>query len=499
MVDAAKLAARGNSHTGLRLIAVNDAAADAGLYPGKALADARALEPGLHAIDADPVGDSRALAGLADWCGRYSPWTAATGLEGDGSGGIWIDISGCAHLFGSEAALLADLTGRLTRLGYGARVGVADTPGAAWAVARYGRGSRDVHIVPPGEQEAALHGLPIAGLRLPSALIGDLDRLGLRQIGDLLALPRGGLAARFGSVLTQRMDQALGRITEPISPRQPQPSLRVRMNFAEPVGRPEDIAAAAQQLLDALMGKLDELGRGVRRLVLTLNRSDGRVDNIEIRANRASRDAVHLWRLLEEKLARMPENTSADNLVDLLVLGVLRSEPLAARQTKLAGGHSGDSVQAPRTAAAGLVDRLSNRLGGDRVVQFQARESHLPERAQVALPALTGSLATAYPAPERPRPPRLLPRPEPVTAVAPVPDDPPVMFGWRGRRYRVARADGPERLAAEWWRATAPLGEETRDYYRVEDETGQRFWLYRAGLYQSDSAPPQWFLHGFFA
>jgi len=492
VVNVAKLAARGRSHTGLRLIAVNDAAASAGLYPGKSLADARALEPGLHAIDADPVGDSRALAGLADWCGRYSPWTAATGLEGDGSGGIWIDISGCAHLFGDEAALLADLRGRLARLGYSARVGVADTPGAAWAVARYGHRAN----VPADGQEAALRGLPIAGLRLPGALIGDLDRLGLRQIGDLLALPRGGLAARFGSVLTQRLDQALGRVTEPISPRQPQPSLRVRMNFADPVGRPEDIAAAAQQLLDVLMKKLDELGRGVRRLMLTLNRSDGRVDTLEIRANRASRDAVHLWRLLEEKLARMPEDTSEDNLVDLLILGVLRSEPLAARQTKLAGGHRGD---APQTAAAGLVDRLSNRLGGDRVVQFQARESHLPERAQLAIPALTGSLTTAHPAPERPRPPRLLPRPEPISAVAPVPDDPPVMFNWRGRRYRVARADGPERLAAEWWRATAPLGEETRDYYQVEDDSGQRFWLYRAGPYEADSAPPQWFLHGFFA
>ncbi len=500
VVDSAKLAVRGSSHAGLRLIAVNNAAARAGLFPGKNLADARALEPGLYAVDADPVGDARALSGLADWCGRYSPWTAAAGLESDGSGGIWIDISGCAHLFGDESALLDDLAGQLARLGYSARFGVADTPGAAWAVARYGHGDRgDQIIVPAGGQEAALRGLPIAGLRLPAVIVGDFERLGLRRIGDLLALPRGGLAARFGAVLPQRLDQALGRIAEPISPRQPQPSLRVRMNFAEPVGRPEDIAAAAKQLLDVLMEKLDELGRGVRRLVLTLNRSDGQADNIEIRTNRASRDAGHLWRLLYEKLDRMQEDTSADNLVDLLILGVLRSEPIAARQTKLTGGHSGDPHESPRAAIAGLVDRVTNRLGGDRVLQFQARESHLPERAQMAIPALTGPLASAHPAPERPRPPRLLWRPEPVTAVAPVPDDPPVLFRWRGRSYRVARADGPERLETEWWRATAPLGEETRDYYRVEDESGQRFWLYRAGLYQSTAAPPKWFLHGFFA
>ena len=509
VVDSAKLAARKSSHTGLRLIAVNDAAARAGLYPGKNLADARALEPHLHAIDADPMGDSRALSGLADWCGRYSPWTAAAGLEGDGSGGIWIDISGCAHLFGDEAALLGDLVGQLARLGYAARVGVADTPGTAWAVARYGHGDSDGKIiVPAGAQEVAIRGLPIAGLRLPAAIVGDLDRLGLRRIGDLLALPRGGLAARFGAVLTQRLDQALGRIAEPISPRQPQPSLRVRMNFAEPIGRPEDIAAAAKQLLAVLMKKLDELGRGVRRLVLTLNRSDGQADIIEIRTNRASRDVGHLWRLLNEKLDRMPEDTSADNLVDLLILGVLRSEPIAARQTKLAGGHSATSAtsatgvnESTQAAIASLVDRLSNRLGGDRVVQFRARESHLPERAQMAIPALTGSLTTAHPPRPRPRPrpPRLLWRPEPVTAVAPVPDDPPVLFCWRGRSYRVARADGPERLETEWWRATAPLGEEARDYYRVEDEAGQRFWLYRAGHYQSATAPPQWFLHGFFA
>ncbi|MHA1571580.1 MAG: Y-family DNA polymerase, partial [Alphaproteobacteria bacterium] len=241
------IAAQGSGHTGLRLIAVNDAAADAGLYPGKNLADARALEPGLHAVEADPVGDARALSGLADWCGRYSPWTAASGLESDGSGGIWIDISGCAHLFGDEATLLGDLVGQLARLGYAARVSVADTAGTAWAVARYGHGDSNRQIiVPAGEQEAAIRDLPIAGLRLPAAIVGDIDRLGLRRIGDLLALPRHGLAARFGAVLPQRLDQALGRIAEPISPRQPQPSLRVRMNFAEPVGRPEDIAAAAK-------------------------------------------------------------------------------------------------------------------------------------------------------------------------------------------------------------------------------------------------------------
>lgn len=488
----------------MRLVSVNRPAELAGLAPGQALADARALEPRLHVADAEPASDERALAALADWCGRYSPWTAAAGLETAGAGGIWVDISGCAHLFGGEESLLADLQGRLSAHGYAARTAVADTPGAAWAAARFGEATPS--IVPPGGQEAHISPLPIACLRLTAIQREGLDRLGLRQVADLLKLPRAGLAARFGTELPLRLDQVLGRVEEPISPRQPVPSLRVRMVLPEPLERLQDIQAAARRLLDALGEKLEAAGRGARSLDLALYRTGGHVDRIRIGTSAPSRDTGHLMRLLDEKLDRVPEGPPVENGVELLILSVLESNPLTARQSELARTANEDSCQPDagwdETALARLVDRLSNRLGTDTVVQLRARESHLPERAQLAVPAsqqadkttdaLWASLGAC-------RPVRLLPRPEPVTATAPIPDDPPAMFRWRGRLHRVVHADGPERLSPEWWRPSASLGAETRDYYRVEDTDGQRFWLYRAGPYRSPEKPPQWYLHGFFS
>ena len=539
------MSGRGSGHSGLRLVAINLAASRAGLRPGLALADARALEPALRVMPADPHGDHRALAALAGWCGQYSPWTAPSGLEADGSAGLWIDITGCDHLFGGEANLLAGLTARLHQHGYAARAAVADTPGTAWAAARFvapptpalphkgggnkarrrnplpprgggpaghlgsgrtgwggakQRANQENHIIPPGAQSHALAALPIAALRLTAAQCEELDRLGLRRIADLMTLPRSGLAARFGGDLVRRLDQALGDLDEPISPREPPPRMRFRMNFPEPVGRPEDILAATERLLTAATAKLETLGQGARYLKLYLYRIDATVDAVTIGTSRPNRDPVHLLRLAREKLDRLPIPKTVESNVETLLLAIGRAEKFDFTQSGLtADAHD---IARPGTGIdqlAGLADRLIGKLGAANVVRLQPRESHLPERAQIAEPIAASSgtlIGSPWPLP-RPRPLRLLPRPEPVSAMAPVPDDPPVLFRWRRRLFHVARADGPERLSPEWWRPTNVLGAETRDYYRVEDRNGQRFWLYRNGIYRT-GIDPQWFLHGFF-
>jgi len=512
----------------LRLAAVDLAAQAAGLFPGQSLADARALEPGVAVSDADPASDLAALASFATWCGRYTPWTAVDGLESGGAGGLWLDITGCAHLFApdksnrgeqGEAALLDDLVRRFAAAGYSARAGLADTPGAAWAVARFADpAGGGAYIVAPGEQAAALAGLPIVALRLPAETVAGLDRLGLRRIGEVTALPRGGLARRFGETLTQRLDQALGHIPEPLSPRPPTPSWRVCANFAEPLGEPASVTAAVRRLTETLCARLATVDRGARRLELALYRvgggsglkiggsATGRVDTVIVGTSRASRDAGHLLRLINEQLERLPEpSTTIEEAIEFLTLTATATDALSAAQTSYLGG---DSPQSGASGLEQLIDRLAGRLGATNVVRFEPRESHLPERSQAVIPAL-GSTPKPAPPPSPlptvtcPRPPRLLPRPEPVAAIAPVPDDPPLLFRWRRHSHRIVRAEGPERLAPEWWRRTTPLGSNTRDYYRVEDADGRRFWLYRDGLYEDNGGndgaePPRWYLHGFF-
>ena len=495
----------------MRLAAVDLAAQAAGLFPGQTLADARALEPGVAVDGADPAGDLAALERFAAWCARYTPWTSVDGLEAGGAGGLWLDVTGCTHLFApgeqGETALLDDLVRRFAAAGYSARAGLADTPGAAWAAARFTSPARGTDgIVASGKQQDILAALPIAALRLPAETVAGLDRLGLRRIGDLTALPRAGLARRFGDTLTRRLDQALGHIAEPLSPLPPASSWRVCLNPAEPLGDPAAVSAAVQRLTAALCGRLDTAVRGARRLELALYRvggiETGRVDTVTAGTSRANRDAGHLLRLLGEQLDRLPEPQpesfgADDQAIEFLTLTATVTEPLPAAQTSYIAGATDAGGLDP------LIDRLTARLGGANVVRFESRESHLPERAQTVAPALGDRAALPFPPPPCPRPPRLLPRPEPVSAIAPVPDDPPVLFRWRRHTHRIVRAEGPERLGPEWWRERAPLGDNTRDYYRVEDAAGRRFWLYRDGLYDSglngaNGAPPRWYLHGFF-
>ncbi len=488
-------------HGGQRIAAADRAAAGSGVVPGLPLADARAILPGLRTAGADPLGDRRALAALAGWCGRYTPWTAADDSAIGAGNGVWLEIGGCAHLFGGEAALLADLGRRLDRLGYENAAAVADTPGAAWAVARFtarsaargaARGAApSAVIVPPAAQQRAIAALPMAALRLPGSTVEGLRRMGLKRVGDLIGLPRAPLTARFGPAPVRRLDQALGRLDESINPRHPTPALRTRLAFAEPIGRRDDIDEAVRRLLAALCERLAEARRGARRLRLACYRTDGTIFEATVGTSRPVRDIAYLDRLFRNKL----DDLDAGFGIEAMALAAEAADPLPLAQAELTGG-DGDAG----ADVAALIDRLGNRLGPAGVVRIESRASHMPERASREVSAASRR-APPVGTPPAPRPVHLLPAPEPIEVVAPIPDHPPVMFRWRRVQHRVARADGPERIGPEWWlEAPADMfnGEARgRDYYRIEDSDGVRFWVYRDGPYRPDT-PPRWYLHGFF-
>ena len=478
----------------LILAAANDAARDAGLRPGQSLADARALCPEVKTVAADPAADSEMAGRLARWSTRWSPWTAVETLGADGGAGLWIDATGCAHLFGGEQALLDEMIARLAAAGFAARAAIADSPGAAWAAARFGiaKGASSA-IVPEGGARQWLSGLPAAALRLPQAALDTLHRLGLRRIGDLLVLPRAPLAARFGPALPLRLDQLLGDAAEPIGPDRPLLPYHARLSFAEPIGRTEDVMAGIERLLGALGTMLERDRKGARRLTVTLYRVDGSVAEIAVGTSAPVRDAAHLARLFAERL----DGLDAGFGIEAIALIVPVAEPLLAQQIDLPTGAA--VAQGGAGGIALLVDRLAQRLGSDAVVRQQPRGSHIPERS-IAAAAPLGRMAPAPPgraAAPGARPVTLMRRPEPVQTMAPpdtAPEAPPAAFRWRGATHRVARAEGPERIAAEWWHAaTPPPPTAFRDYWRIEDAEGLRWWLFR------DGSAGRWFLHGMLA
>ena len=483
----------------MRIVAVSPAARAGGVFAGQPLADARALFPSLCTLEADPQADARAAGGLAAWCGRYTPWTAVDmNSGGPGSAGVWLDITGCAHLFGGEKALLGELVSRINRAGYAARAALADTPGAAWAVARFGvLNESGLAIVPENEIRRALAPLPMAGLRLDAATVEGLDRVGLRRIGDLLDLPRAPLSARFGDGLIRRLDQALGKRSEPLSPRVPVPPLSARVAFAEPIARAEDIAAAIRHLIDDLCARLEVTQQGARRLELVLYRADGTPTGVAVGTSLAARDADHLDRLFKEKIERLDPGFG----IEVMTLSVPAADALGPVQVGLDALISDKA----RDGLARLVDRVGNRLGPGNVSRLAAQASHIPEKACRGVPALAPA-PNVQDGPHRslqPRPLHLLAWPDPIEVMAPVPDHPPVMFRWGRTQHRIVRADGPERIGPEWWLEEQPLDpasreRASRDYFRVEDTEGRRFWLYREGLYKP-GLPPRWYLHGEFA
>jgi protein ImuB len=533
------------------LAAVNPAASAAGLAPGMPLADALSFVPGLATSLAEPAKDAASLRRLAEWCGRYSPWTAP-----DGADGVKIEITGCAHLWGGEEALAADLIARLAHQGITGRVAVAGTLGAAWACARFAETSRNAVILASAETGAALAPLPVEALRLDPAIAQGLRRVGLKRVGDLYAMPRAALARRFGEAVARQLDQALDHLPEPLSPMGETPVRRVRLSFAEPIADPADLALAIERLTHDLITRLAREGTGARRLVLAFYRVDGRVERITLGTARPSRDPHHLAALFRERLDTIDPGLGVEDMI-LAAFAVDRLAPEQVDLPRLKPGqiaenytrtypslvipaHGSDEKKQWETteaimggSVAALLDRLGNRLGLAAVSRIEARESHIPERASVSIPMASPSppspslprmrgrarvraaSAEVKPSGEElkpPRPIRLFDLPQPVEASWLLPDDPPFRFTWRRRAHRVRCADGPERIAAEWWRreassagCTAGLpgnrsesADAIRDYYRVEDEEGRRFWLFRTGL-PGGGDPLRWYIHGVFA
>ncbi|MDR3538335.1 MAG: DNA polymerase Y family protein [Acetobacteraceae bacterium] len=471
-------------HDGRRrvLAAVDAAGAASGLHGGMVLAQAQAMVPGLAIHDADPAGDAEALRRLAGWCLRYAPLVAA-----DPPDGVWLDVSGCAHLHGGETALLRDLVCRLAAQGLASRAAVADTPGAAHAVARFG--DAVTAAVAGGEQAAALAELPIEALRLTPETAAGLRLLGFERVGHLAATPRAPLVRRCGTEVVRRLDQASGAVFEPIAPEVPPTLVQARLGFVEPLLTAEAFSGVIARLVGVVCEALEKAGQGARRLDLLFERVDGAVPAIRIGTARPSRDAQHLARMLDERLERIDPGLG----VEAMRLVVPQADPLAYAQ---AAARLNREDAAPPDIAP-LVDRLGNRLGAERVYRSAPVESDVPERSVRRVPALMPPGRRGWPA-SLPRPVRLLDPPQPVEAMALLPDHPPVAFTWRRIRHRVRRADGPERIAGEWWKRDGEM-RSVRDYFRVEDQEGRRFWIFRRGDgVDAWSGDLRWFLHGFF-
>ena len=541
-------ALRSGSHTtdqkaplrarGLLITAVNQAAVRKGLYAGLSLADARAIHPALLTAPAEPDKDAASLTALARWSRRYSPT-----LNTDGTDGLMLDVTGVPHLFGGEAALLANLAARLKRFGFSATVAIAETLGGAHALARFGRGA--FIVVPRGKIEEALAPLPVEALRLGDDTVSLLKRLGLKRIGQLYDLPRSSLERRFharevAEAVLLRLDQALGKREERLRPLLPAAEFAAKLSFPEPLITHDGIAASLDRLAEELGAQLEAARRGAKRLKLTLYRADGSAAVVQAGLSAPARKASHLKRLFEDRLAEIDAGFG----IDLMVLAAPVTETLAPAQTTFSR-RDGLNPQAP------LVDRLASRLSEDAVRRLVPFESHVPERGQTTVSAFDGRRPWAgAKASKPPRPPLLLERPEPLAVLAEVPEGPPARFTWRRVTRAVVKAEGPERIAPEWWLSLAGRGDaansippldgegglaasragwgekkpptptspkaksdlptrgryanhptpaRTRDYYRIEDEEGHRYWVFREGLYQEQGAAPEWYLHGVFA
>ena len=474
---------------GRRVIAAVDAAArQAGIQPGMTVTRARAFAADLKVMDADPADDLEGLKRLALWAGRrYSPLVAP-----DPPDGIWIDITGCAHRFEGETPLLKDILRRVSASGTAVQVAVADTAGCAHAVARHVPSGRPT-IIEPGKARAALSILPVSALRIEPGVADELRRMGFERIEQLIAAPRAPLAKRFGRGLYKRLDQALGQIPEPIEPIFAPSIPRVRRSLLEPIGTADAFAQVIADLVGDLIPLLVGAGIGARRLDLLFERVDGQYQVIRVGTASPVRDAAHLAKLLGQKIDTVDPGMG----VEAMTIVASLTEPVAASQR---AGLIDGSGRGPDLAA--LVDALANRFGQGRLYRVSPKASTMPERAISFGSPLAPPRGDGWDD-DCPRPARMIVPPEPIEVIAALPDHPPAMFVWRGKRNRVAQADGPERLYGEWWREAgheANMAYAVRDYFQVETVTGGRYWIFRLGDGERvATGPMKWFIHGAFA
>jgi protein ImuB len=465
---------RAPSHGRMVVTAANALAETQGINSGMVLADARAINPGLQVLDDKPELIDKLLKSIAEWIIRFTPFAAI-----DPPDGIILDVTGCSHLWGGDEAYLNDIIKRLKARGYHVRAAIADTIGAAWAIARFGKQL----IISPGQQSEALLSLPPAALRLEAETIDRLHKLGLRQVKDFIGMPRSALLRRFGNHIIRRLNQALGLEEEFIQPVQPIEPYQERLPCLEPIVTATGIEIALQRLLEALCQRLLKEQKGLRLAYLKCYRLDGKIEEVQIATNSPSHNMRHLFKLFEINLSRIEPDLG----IELFVLEAPKVENYAPSQQKLWEAMWGlDNVQLSE-----LIDRLTGKIGSNAIYRFLPDEHYLPETPIKKASSLKEQKTTEWKL-DRPRPMQLLARPENIEVTAPVPDYPPMNFRYKGKLHKIKKADGPERIEQEWWIQEG----QHRDYYVVEDDEGCRYWLFRLGHYDEDY---KWFVHGFFA
>ncbi|MFB9953390.1 DNA polymerase Y family protein [Rhizobium puerariae] len=472
----------------MRLTALDEASERLGLKRGQGLAEARAMFPKIDVADEDEGADLALLEAVADWCDRYTPLVAFDGREG-----LFLDITGCAHLFGGEDALLKDILERLFHMGLDVRGAISSSPGLSWAACRFGRGG----VIADEAIEEVLAPLPVNALRIDGITVASLCKLGLKRVGDLMPMPRAPLARRFGPYLLLRLDQATGVNEESISPRRPVAALSAERRLADPVQAEDHILQLTGQIAASLKPGLEARGVGGRVFELVLFRVDGRVFRISAGASQPLRDPKRIAALFTERLKAAHDDLDAGFGFELLRLNVLQDDIFKIAQDDFAGNGRGE------ISLTDFIDRVSARLGENCLQAAEMRQSHVPERAEIFAPAITARNArdkveeALVFAPGSDRPLRLFRHPETIKAfAAAVPDGPPQRFRWRHVVHEVVRAEGPERISPEWWADTENALE--RDYFRLESEAGRRFWVFREGRYDGKMAP-NWRIHGIFA
>ena len=484
-------------HNALQIVAMNDAAASIGLEIGMPVANARVICPDIEVFDADAAADAQALAHIADWCDRFTPLAAL-----DLPYGLFLDIGGCAHLFGGEDKMLALVCDSLARQGFAVNAAIAGTPACARALTRAVRG----RIVPEGQEAAAVKHLPVFALGAEDAITRGLRRAGLKTIGDVASRAPREIAARFGKAFTDLLREVLGQSDAPINPRRPPPDFMVERHFAEPVATEDTIAATVSGLAKKLVVAMERQGKGARRLEASFFRVDGVVRTIAVDAGQPVTRVGLIDRLFRERFDVLADPLDPGFGFDLIRLSASRVDAVVQEQRDL------DARTQDNDEVAALIDRLAARLGSQKIIVYLPQDTHIPERAALGLLAqahLSKALSAQWPQRCESEPPlrplRMFEMPEPIDVIADFPHGPPAHFRWRRAQHRIVRVEGPERIASEWWNEAVGINSiehkeaRTRDYFRIEDSGGCRFWLYREGIHRREVLEFRWFLQGLFA
>ena len=465
------------SHGKMIITATNAIAEAQEVTKGMAVADARAIIPALQVLDDKPDLPDKLLHRIAEWCIRFTPFVAV-----DPPDGLLLDVTGCSHLWGGDELYLTTIINRLKDRGYTIRAAMADTIGASWAVARFGKES---FVIKSGNHSHALLSLPPSALRLEMDTIERLQKLGLRQIKDFISMPRSAIRRRFGNPFIIRLNQALGyeeEITHAVLPVEP---YQERLPCLEPIVTATGIEIALRRLLETLCHRLIAEQKGLRIACFKGYRVDGKMEQVSIGTNRPSNNINHLFKLFEDKLCTIEPDLG----IELFVLEASKVEDHFAVQERLWNNNCGlDNL-----ILSELLDRLAGKIGANHIHRYIPDEHYWPERSIKLASSLDEKSIIPWKT-DRPRPVQLLARPEPIDVTAPIPDYPPMNFRYKGKLHKVIKSDGPERIEQEWWIQEG----QHRDYYCVEDEEGRRYWLFRSGHYSAGKTY-QWFMHGFFA